>query len=102
MRGLASSATLLPPQWRLVCCVDRLSPQPFAAVYIFQRRPFNERTYTACANVAASLNHLIRPLQKRLRDGQTERLRGLRLITSSNLVRRHNWATAGKLWSEKS
>ena len=28
----ASSATLLPPQWRLVCCIERLNPPPEAAI----------------------------------------------------------------------
>ncbi len=28
----ASSATLLLPAWRLVCCVDRLNPQPIADI----------------------------------------------------------------------
>src|SRR5947207_12189703 len=76
-RSWQTNARLWRPSLVLGTRARTTAADPLQPFTFSNNGPSTNEPIPRCANVAASLNHLIRPLQKRLRDGQTERLRGL-------------------------
>src|SRR5947207_15462828 len=75
-RSWQTNARLWRPSLVLGTRARTTAADPLQPFTFSNNGPSTNEPIPRCANVAASLNHLIRPLQKRLRDGQTERLRG--------------------------